>query len=317
MPHEVRMPQLGMVQDSGVIVTWLKCNGDPVKAGEPIFEVETDKATMEVEAATDGYLSGVKAAEGDNVPVGDLIAMIVEAEGDVEEAGPATPVAEPTKVAVVEHAPRPDPDPGTRKTSPPLERATAKSVASGRVLASPKARRLATERGIDLHLLRAQGVAEPIHVADLDAAFAAGGKSLLSAVVDPASFDEILDRARTADRTRLLASFAAGAWRATFDVTSVSVAIKHLDGRLDVVANPDRGGAGVPEDPVLTLVDLCGTRINGYVPMGGGVTLCVARSAAGYGLLLAFRESRLALSGAAALVDEIAARIENPLLQLL
>ena len=317
MPHEVRMPQLGMVQDSGVIVAWLKRNGESVKAGDPIFEVETDKATMEVEAATDGYLSGVKAAEGDNVPVGDLIAMIVEAEGDVEETSTDASDAEPEDVAVVEVARRPGPEPEKQPTPAPLERVTPKSVASGRVLASPKARRLATERGIDLHQLRAQGVAEPIHVADLDAAFAVGGNSLLSAVVDPTSFDEILDRSRTADRTRLLASFAAGAWRATFDISSVSIAIKDLDGRIEIVANPDRGGADAPEDPVLTLVDLCGTRINGYVPMGGGVTLCVARSAAGYRLLLAFAESRLALPGAAALVEDIAVRVENPLLQLL
>lgn len=317
MPREVRMPQLGMVQDSGVITAWLKSNGDPVKAGEPIFEVETDKATMEVEAATDGYLSGVKAAEGDDVPVGDLIAMIVEAEGDVEEASAGASVTEPEDVAVVPAALRPDPEPEKLPAPAPMERVMPKSVVSDRVLASPKARRLATERGIDLHQLRAQGVAEPIHVADLDAAFAVGRNSLLSAVVDPTAFDEILDRSRTANRTRLLASFAAGAWRATFDVSSVSVAIGDLDGQREVVVNPDRGGAGVAEDPVLTLVDLCGTRINGYVPMDGGVTLCVARSAAGYGLLLAFPESRLALPGAAALVEEIAVRTENPLLQLL
>ena len=317
MPREVRMPQLGMVQDSGVITAWLKSNGDPVKAGEPIFEVETDKTTMEVEAATDGYLSAVMAAEGDDVPVGDLIAMIVESVGDVEDASTGSPVAEPEDVAVAEAARRPDPEPEKQPIPALPKRAMPKSVASGRVLASPKARRIATERGIDLHQLRAQGVAEPIHVADLDAAFAVGRNSLLSAVVDPTAFDEILDRSWTANRTRLLASFAAGAWRATFDVSSVSVAIKDLDGRIEIVANPDRGDAGAPEDPVLTLVDLCGTRINGYVTMGGSVTLCVARSAAGYGLLLAFAESRLALSDAAALVEDIAARIENPLLQLL
>ena len=317
MPHEVRMPQLGMVQDSGAIVAWLKNNGDSVKAGDPILEVETDKATMEVEAAADGYLSAVKAAEGDDVPVGDLIAMIVEAMDDVEEADAGTSVAEPVEVAAVDEAPQPDSEPGKREMSATPERAMPESAASGRVLASPKARRLAIERGIDLHQLRAQGVAEPIHVADLDAAIAVGGKSSLSAVVDPTAFDELLERSRTADRTMLLASFAAGAWRATFDVSSVSVALSGLDGSLEIVANPDRGGAGDPESPVLTLVDLCGTRVNGYAPAGGGVTLCVARGAAGYGLLLAFAESRLALPRAAALVEDIAARIENPLLQLL
>ena len=317
MPHEVRMPQLGMVQDSGVLVAWLKRNGDPVRTGDPIFEVETDKATMEVEAAADGYLSGVRAAEGDDVPVGDLIAMIVEGEGDVAEAGAGASVAEPVQAAGTEAAQRPETELGRRETPVPVERATLRSAATDRVLASPKARRLATERGIDLHLLRAQGVAEPIHVADLDVAISVGGNSALSTVVDPTAFDEILDRSTTADRTKLLATLAAGAWRATFDASSVSVATRGLDGGVEIVANPDRGGAGDPGSPVLTLVDLCGTRIHRYVSAGDGVTLCVARSAAGYDLLLAFAEARLPLSNAVALVENIAARIENPLLQLL
>ncbi len=317
MPHEVRMPQLGMVQDAGVIVAWLKGNGDPVKVGDPIFEVETDKATMEVEAAADGYMSGVKAAEGDVVPVGDLIAMIVEGEGDVEEAATGVPVAERMQAAGAEVAPRHETEPERRETPAPAQRAVSKSVAPGRVLASPKARRLAAERGIDLHLFRAQGVAEPIRVADLDAASAVDGRSSLSAVVDPAAFDELLERSGTARRTRLLAAFAAGAWRATFDASSVSVATRGLDGSLEIFANPDRWGAGERESPVLTLVDLCGTRIHRYTPAGAGLTLCVASGATGYGLTLAFAESRLALSDAAAFLEDIAARIENPLLQLL
>ena len=63
-------PQLGMAQDSGRIVSWLKSPGDAVAKGDALFEVETDKATMEVEAQAAGYLTGVAAAEGDDVPVG-------------------------------------------------------------------------------------------------------------------------------------------------------------------------------------------------------------------------------------------------------
>ena len=84
MPHEVKMPQLGMTQDSGVIVSWLKAAGDAVAAGDALFEVETDKATMEVEAPVEGFLSGLRASEGDDVPVGDVIALIVESASDVE-----------------------------------------------------------------------------------------------------------------------------------------------------------------------------------------------------------------------------------------
>ena len=92
MPYEVKMPQLGMNQDSAVIVSWLKAAGDKVAKGDVIFEVETDKATMEVEAAADGFLAGIVAGEGDDVPVGDLIALIVESESEVADHT-ATPEA--------------------------------------------------------------------------------------------------------------------------------------------------------------------------------------------------------------------------------
>ena len=63
MPHDVTMPQLGMAQDAGKIVAWLKSPGDKVAKGDALFEVETDKATMEVEAQAAGYLTGVVAAK--------------------------------------------------------------------------------------------------------------------------------------------------------------------------------------------------------------------------------------------------------------
>ncbi|MGB8623626.1 MAG: lipoyl domain-containing protein, partial [Paracoccaceae bacterium] len=76
MPHEIIMPALGMAQDTGLLVNWLKQPGDAVKAGDALFEVETDKSTMEVEAPADGYLTDVSAAAGDDVPVGQVIARI-------------------------------------------------------------------------------------------------------------------------------------------------------------------------------------------------------------------------------------------------
>ena len=76
MPHEVIMPALGMAQDTGKIVSWLKSAGDPVKAGDALFEVETDKATMEVESPADGYLTDLQAEAGADVPVGNVIALV-------------------------------------------------------------------------------------------------------------------------------------------------------------------------------------------------------------------------------------------------
>ena len=70
MPLDVIMPALGMAQETGLIVAWHKQSGDPVAKGDALFEVETDKATMEVEAQGDGYLTDVTASEGTDVPVG-------------------------------------------------------------------------------------------------------------------------------------------------------------------------------------------------------------------------------------------------------
>ena len=311
MPYEVKMPQLGMNQDSAVIVSWLKAAGDKVAKGDAIFEVETDKATMEVEAAADGFLAGIVAGEGDDVPVGDLIALIVESESEVAGHA-ATPEARreaPDQVrgtAERDEEPEAVPPPATQPESVPAAKPGPRSagIATGKVLASPLAKRLAGERGIKLEALRAHGVAEPIHAADLSTV-PAGGQSHLGAKVDGGALDALLGRSEQADRTALFAAFAAGGWRAVFG-EEVAVAIHHLD------------GSGATSDAsALRLVDLCDTRLNTYAPAGGGVTLTVARDGAGYGLTLSFVEGSLPLARAIALLDAIAARVEDPIRQLL
>src|SRR5579863_3122579 len=77
MATDVILPALGMSQDTGKIVQWLKTEGEQVVKGEPLLEIETDKATIEVEAPADGLLAHVSAAAGDDVPVGQVIAVIV------------------------------------------------------------------------------------------------------------------------------------------------------------------------------------------------------------------------------------------------
>ena len=80
MPHDVIMPALGMAQETGVILSWLKKPGDQVSPSDALMEVETDKAVMEVEAAAEGVLSDVKAAAGESVPVGQVVAVILDPE---------------------------------------------------------------------------------------------------------------------------------------------------------------------------------------------------------------------------------------------
>src|SRR5213592_2018432 len=97
MATSVVMPALEMAQETGKIVSWLKKEGDVINKGEPLLEVETDKAVVEVEACADGVLAGVKSHEGDVVPVGVTIAWIVAAgEQPAAESATAAPAARKT-----------------------------------------------------------------------------------------------------------------------------------------------------------------------------------------------------------------------------
>src|SRR5438477_10035174 len=82
MPVEVIMPMLGMAQETGKVVRWLKAEGEAVAKAEPLMEVETDKVTVEIEAPAAGTLAGVTASEGEDVPVGRVIAYVL---GDGEQ----------------------------------------------------------------------------------------------------------------------------------------------------------------------------------------------------------------------------------------
>ena len=134
------MPALGMAQETGKVLRWLKAEGEEVTKGEPLMEVETDKVTVEIEAPADGLLALLRAPEGAEVPVGQTVAVIVAPGEDLpENGGSATAAAEAPSVAAV------------TATGPVAVQAP--SAPSRRRLASPKARRLAAERGIDLDSL--------------------------------------------------------------------------------------------------------------------------------------------------------------------
>ena len=165
MAHSIVMPALEMAQETGKLLSWRKKEGDAVSKGEPLLEVETDKAVVEVEATADGILAGVKAHEGDVIPVGQTIGWIV-APGEkppVEEASAASGRRMETKPAASAAA-----------TSAPAAPAAA-SGASPRI--SPKARRLAKEHGVDLSRVRGSGGEGEILAEDILAFVAGGGAS--------------------------------------------------------------------------------------------------------------------------------------------
>jgi pyruvate/2-oxoglutarate dehydrogenase complex dihydrolipoamide acyltransferase (E2) component len=321
MPHDVIMPALGMAQDNGLIVSWLKQPGDAVRKGDALFEVETDKATMEVEAQDEGFLSSVIAPAGSDVPVGQVIAKIVGSAGEVDRD--AVAAAAPAPAAPAAGTPKSAPDaaspPSAAAAAPraptfsgpaPAPAPVASSVgASARILASPKAKRLAAERGLDLGRLAAAGVPQPYHVADLDRVPTVAGfaRSTLNARASAVALDALLAKAAPdTDRAALFVAFARGAWRAVFGDAPLAVTILRLDG------TRDGGGDGAP----LALADLTATRLTGFAGKGPGLSLSVARDGPAIALTLSFAESELPFASAAQWLDELAARIEDPVRQL-
>ncbi|HXP86961.1 MAG TPA: dihydrolipoamide acetyltransferase family protein [Bryobacteraceae bacterium] len=150
MAISVVMPALEMAQETGKIISWIKKEGDAIAKGEPLLEIETDKIVVELEAAAEGFLAGVKSREGDVVPVGQIIAWIVAAG----EQPPAESAADAAAQAMAQQA-----RPGTATVEAPAA-ATPASVPATAVpapKASPKAKRIAQERGVDLTKIRGTG----------------------------------------------------------------------------------------------------------------------------------------------------------------
>src|SRR6187200_247721 len=163
MPVSVVMPALEMAQETGKLVSWKKKEGEQVKKGEMLLEVETDKAVVEIEAGGDGVLSGVTAKVGDVVPVGQTIAWLLK-------PGEAVPVggAQAQSGRKMESAPA-----ATAAAAAPAAPEPA-SVAGAKI--SPKARRLAREHGVDIGKLKGSGPGGEILADDiLKAAQAASG----------------------------------------------------------------------------------------------------------------------------------------------
>lgn len=196
MPTNVVMPALGIAQDTGKLVQWLKEEGAAVTKGEPLMEIETDKAVLEVESPATGILADVAAAVGDEVPVGQVIAVILEPDESAPEpiskpspeemasvpSPAAGPVARSTPAAArlaAEHGldlssvkPR-----GSRITKEDVlahiqaqEKQPEQTHRPRMLPASPKARRLASERGIEIATVQGTGPEGAVLAADVQAA---------------------------------------------------------------------------------------------------------------------------------------------------
>jgi pyruvate dehydrogenase E2 component (dihydrolipoamide acetyltransferase) len=173
MATEVKLPRLGQGMESGTIVKWLKSEGEKVERGEPLYELDTDKVTQEVEADASGVLLKIAVAEGE-VEVGKTIAVIGEEGEQVETAA-----AEPPQEQRRETTPSAPPRESERVTE------TREPSGNGRIKASPLARRIARERGIDLSAVVGTGPEGRVVAEDVERAAAPAAAAPVAAPVAP------------------------------------------------------------------------------------------------------------------------------------
>jgi len=223
---EVILPRLGQGMESGTIVRWLKSEGEPVAKGEPLFELDTDKVTQEVEAEASGVLLKIAVSAGE-VPVGETVAFIGEAGEDVPEVAgiaPASPAPVEARNSLLQAKEEPAP--------------VATPSGNGRIKASPLARRLARERGIDLATLRGTGPEGRIVADDVSGAEAgttveaAASNSLLQAAPVPSGQ---VERVPLTNIRRTIARRLTEAWQipvfqlqASADMTRVNALVARL-----------------------------------------------------------------------------------------
>jgi pyruvate dehydrogenase E2 component (dihydrolipoyllysine-residue acetyltransferase) len=261
MSSNVTLPRLGQGMETGTIVRWLKSEGENVEKGEPLYELDTEKVTQEVEAEASGVLLKILAGEGEEIEVGKAIAVIGQEGEDVPE-GEDAPEAEAEDATEVSE------DEAQEEGSPAQEREDERergreeapegpsepeqrveSTNGGRVKASPLARRIARERGIELASLRGTGPEGRIVAEDVERASATG-----AATAAPAPSGEIevvkLNQMRKAIARRMTEAWEAPAFQISMsaDMTA-SIRLREA-----LLAQVQEGGLRPTYSDILTKV---------------------------------------------------------------
>ena len=179
MPFQVIMPKLSDAMTEGRVIQWLKKEGDRVQGGDVLASIETDKAEIELEAFGSGVLRRIMAADGQTVPVGQLIGVIAEPDEDIAGLVGAAPTAPATAAPT---APRVEAKPAAA-AAPAAAAPAARPAEAGRVPASPIARRMARDAGIDLSQVKGSGPGGRILERDVEAYLATQAQRLAGAEV--------------------------------------------------------------------------------------------------------------------------------------
>ena len=302
MATQITLPRLGQGMESGVIVRWLKAEGDAVVKGEPLYELDTEKVTQEVEAEADGVLLKILQQEGADVPVGETIGMIgAEGEALPEGVAPSAPAAAaPSEPAPTVSQPVSAPaTPAasaavvTSATAAPAVAAAPARPAGGRVKASPLAKRMAKERGIDLAAVQSTGPDGRIVAEDVERSAAGDAPGVTPAFsvpsVAPGAEAPAVQTVEFTAMRRTIARRMSEAWQAPhFQVSLTADVGRMIDLRKILVdATPEGGVRPTYSDVITRLVAVgltrhpalnahfAGDAVHQYAPANIGIAIAV------------------------------------------
>ena len=246
MSSQVTLPRLGQGMETGTIVRWLKSEGENVEKGDPLYELDTEKVTQEVEAEASGVLLKILAGEGEEIEVGKAIAVIGQEGEEIPAAVAEAPNEEPQ--AEAEPAPAPEPE-----TAPEPEQ-RVESTNGGRVKASPLARRIARERGVELSSLRGTGPEGRIVAEDVERAAASGAVSAPARAAAPVPTGEVevvkLNQMRKTIARRMTEAWEAPAFQIAMSADmSASIRLREA-----LLARVKEGGVRPTYSDILTKV---------------------------------------------------------------
>jgi pyruvate dehydrogenase E2 component (dihydrolipoamide acetyltransferase) len=254
---QVTLPRLGQGMESGTIVRWLKSEGDSVEKGEPLYELDTEKVTQEVEADSSGVILKILAQEGEEIEVGKAIAVIGEQGEDVPEGEAEDPTEVSEDDAQEEGSPAPEREDERERgreeapEGPSEPEQSVESTNGGRVKASPLARRIARERGIELSALRGTGPEGRIVAEDVERASATGAAAAPAAAAPTGEVEVVkLNQMRRTIARRMTEAWEAPAFQISMsaDMTG-SVRLREA-----LLAQVKEGGVRPTYSDILTKV---------------------------------------------------------------